>query len=248
MSRVIIISVVRDFSMYEKCVRGNPNCVGAEFAVFDNRVENQGLSYLFNRFLSSRPENEDAWYMFCHEDFELREPICPLLDKLDSQSLWGPIGARTTRHFVYYKWELLGRVWQCDRNGHNLLQMGEAVPLGTEVETFDCQCLLVHSSLVSCFNLGFDENLTFDLYVEDFCMNAHERSNGRIRSRIIPMAACHWSGGNMGERYYRQEAYLKRKYPNSSATGTASLSLGGRITFFWKLTIWARKVKRFLCN
>lgn len=240
MSNVVIFSVVRDFEMYERCVEHNHNCQGCILLAHDNRRSNDGIPLAYNRFLDSRPENEDAWYVFCHEDFQLQEPLVPYVDELDKNSLWGPIGATTVPRFgIYYQWRLLGKIEECKKDGIGIKDVGTEVAKGTRVDTFDCQCLMVHSSLIRSLNLRFDENLTFDLYVEDFCMSAHER--GGIVSRILPLKARHWSGGNVQPRYYAQEAYLNKKYASSCYTGTSSLTLGGKIPFFWCLTVVLKK-------
>jgi hypothetical protein len=226
--------------MYERCVARNPYCDGCVLQVYDNRKSNDGIPLAYNRLLDSRPQNEDVWYVFCHEDFQLKEPIIPLLDKLDKTSLWGPIGARTVPRFgVYYQWRLLGKIEECKKDGTGIKDVGTEVAKGSIVDTFDCQCLIVHSSVIHQFNLRFDENLSFDLYVEDFCMASHERYG--IPSKILPLKACHWSGGNVQDRYYAQETYLNKKYSSSCYTGTSSWTLGGKIPFFWCLTVVLKK-------
>ena len=77
------------------------------------------------------------------------------------------------------------------------------------MDTFDCQCLIVHSSLVERFSLRFDENFTFDLYVEDFCISAFE--NHGVISRILPMDCRHWSYGSVSDRFMRLKEYLSSK-------------------------------------
>ena len=96
-----------------------------------------------------------------------------------------------------------------------------------QADTFDCQCLIVHSSLVKKYGLRFDENLTFDLYVEEFCINAYEKY--KITSRILQIKCQHWSKGNIGERWYRQFEYLQNKYKNSRKLYNGTCFLSGYI-------------------
>lgn len=225
--KAVIISVVRDFVMYDKCIVKNPNCQGCEIVALDNREKNDGIGVCYNRVINSRSADEDAWYIFCHEDFEPLAPLTNVLNGLDKNALWGPIGASTKVILgLYHKWQLIGQIEECKKDGTNIHKVGSSAPIGTNVETFDCQCLVVHSSLIQKHNLRFDENLTFDLYVEDFCIAAHEKA--RIESRILPISARHWSGGSVQPRYYTQESYLNRKYPNACYTGTSSWSIGGK--------------------
>ena len=243
MDKVLYVSVVRDWTMYERCLKGNPFLSGGELCPIDNREKNEGVPVCYNRFLESRPKNESAWYVFCHEDFELKESISALLDGLDMNALWGPIGAMTrVRWGIYHKWRMLGSVEECAKDGSNVHEIGTSVPVGTPVETFDCQCLIVHSSLVQREGLRFDENLSFDLYIEEFCMAAKEKAG--VMSRILPLAARHWSGGSVQERYYAQEAHVNKKYPKSCYTGTSSLVLGGSPPFFRRVTVALMRLLR----
>ena len=227
--------------MYEKCVRGNPDLAGCECVPIDNRMANEHVSTGYNRFLSGRPSDEDAWYVFCHEDFQPMESLGSLLAACDRSALWGPIGAATRVRFgVYHQWRLLGQVEECGKDGSNIHSIGEVVPRGTQVDTFDCQCLIVHSSLVQRLGLRFDEALSFDLYVEEFCMAAHEK--GGVVSRILPLKCRHWSGGSVQPRYYEQEAHVNAKYPNACYTGTSSWILGGNPPIFRRLTVALKRM------
>ena len=242
MDKILYVSVVRDWAKYERCLKDNPVLSGGELCPIDNREKNEGLPVCYNRFLESRPKGETTWYVFCHEDFELKEALPPLLDGLDKNSLWGPVGAATrVRWGFYHQWLMLGCVAECAKDGSNVHVIGTPVPVGTPVETFDCQCLIVHSSLVQREGLRFDENLSFDLYVEDFCMAATKKG---IVSRILPMTAQHWSGGSVQPRYYEQEAYVNTKYPDDCFTGTSSWILGGNPSFGRRLTVGIKRILR----
>lgn len=244
--QIFLTSVVRDFAMYERCVRGNPFTRGCELVAVDNRERNEGIPVCYNRFLESRPAGESAWYVFCHEDFELKEMLAERLD-VSRDSLWGPVGAMTRVRFgLYHQWRMLGSVEECKKDGTGHREIGCAVPAGTPIETFDCQCLIVHSSLVQRHHLRFDEELTFDLYAEEFCMAARETA--KIPSRILPLKACHWSGGSVQPRYKIQEAHVNAKYPNACYTGTSSLVLGGNPPFGRRLTAGLKNIIRRLAQ
>ena len=239
--KIVCASVVRDFAMYERCVRGNSHCAGCELVPIDNRERNEGIGVGYNRFIESRPADEDAWYVFCHEDFELKEPLPERLATLGRDSLWGPIGVATeVKLGLYHKWTMRGSLEECKKDGSGRRSIGTAVSEGTPVETFDCQCVIVHASLVQRHHLRFDENLTFDLYAEDFCIAAKERFG--VASRILPLKACHWSGGSVQPRYYKQEAYLNDKWRDCCYTGTSSWILGGRPSFGRRLTVRVKKL------
>ena len=224
-SNVVIISVVRDGEMYDHCVRRNPFANGHTLCPLDNTRENKTIPVRYNEFLNSYDFAVPAWLIFCHEDFELKQAVDPLLEPLDKNVLYGPIGARTdVRWHLLYTWRLIGQIVESTKDGSNERHIGTPYPTGTPVETFDCQCLIIHSDLIKRTGLRFDENLSFDLYIEDFCINAKE--NHGVPSQVLAVECQHWSGGTVRERYYHQEAYLNKKHPHCCYTGTSSYSIG----------------------
>ncbi len=242
MTKVFFVSVVRDFDMYNRCVVHNPNCAGGSFHAVDNRSKNEFISVCYNRFLNQYDFSEDAWIVFCHEDFQLYEPLEPFLEKADRNTLYGPIGVTTKcRLGIYYQWKLAGVIETSNKFGENVGTVGRSVPFGTPVETFDCQCLIVHSSLIRRTGTRFDEHLSYDLYVEDFCMQAKENHN--VLSAVLPVKCRHWSYGNAMSRYHDQARYLEGKWPNVCYTGTSSHIIGGgaslrrRFDHSWKSAI-----------
>lgn len=242
MSALAVVSAVRDFAMHERCVAKNPALAGAEIVAFDNREANEGVGRIYNRFLDSRPAGEDAWYLFCHEDWMAEEPVAPLLERADRRAIHGPIGAVTRLgRFGWPHWELVGTIVERAKDGSEPRALGAAVPAGTALDTFDCQALAVHSSLVNEYALRFDEKLLFDLYAEDFSIAAFEKHG--IRSVVLPVGCTHFSRGSVGRRYYEQERYLARKYPHAAHTGTCSWIIGSGGPFVWRNVA---RLKRFL--
>jgi hypothetical protein len=222
---IIVISVVRDFIMYNQCIAHNQHANVHTLHTIDNRTANEHISIQYNRFLDTYDYTQPAWFIFCHEDFEMLENPEKLLKKAHQDSLYGPIGATTkTVAGCLFKWKLLGTIYEAGKDGQTGQQVGTSVPLNTPVETFDCQCLIVHSSLILNTGLRFDPRLSFDLYIEDFCIQAKEYHS--ISSLILPLRCKHWSHGQTGARYFQQEKYLNTKYQNCCYTGTSSYSLG----------------------
>ncbi|MBO5997844.1 MAG: hypothetical protein J6P93_04900 [Alphaproteobacteria bacterium] len=206
-----VISVVRDFDTYNRLVKGNPfYSARTNFVAFDNRVENQGISKRYNSFLDNYDYSKSDWFLFCHEDWELKEPLEDRLTNLDKKCLYGPIGKIADRKIDKYS-GFVGMIEESKRDGSRLSFVGLDGCNLERAATFDCQCLIVHSSLVKEHHLRFDENLIFDLYVEDFCMNARERFG--IPSLILQMYCHHWSPGNISEQKFLDKyAYLIEKY------------------------------------
>ncbi|MBO7244652.1 MAG: hypothetical protein J6V53_05175 [Alphaproteobacteria bacterium] len=204
-----IISVVRDFEMYHRLVKENKFYPKeATFIAFDNNKENITIPKRYNSFLDSYDYSKEDWFVFCHEDWELKEDFSLLLQEADKNSLYGPIGTAFNWNGVTKR--ALGQIENSHRDGSGLMIVGNYCPSLTDVGTFDCQCLIVHSSLVQKHHLRFDEKLTWDLYVEDFCINARE--NFAVSSKILNFKCQHYSFGNVQDRFYQQYAYLQEKY------------------------------------
>ena len=242
----LLVSVVRDEAMYEKCIAGNAFCDECELMKIDNREKNEFISVLYNRVLEGLDYSQERWILFAHEDLEFRGRIDGLLERADKGSLYGVIGGRILPRKrwlwggfwagVYY-----GHIWQCNKDGSDLKELGEVVPLGTEVETVDCQFLAVHSSLVEKYHLRFDENLSFDFYAEDFSINASEKY--QIKTRILPLEVCHHSPGNIQPRFFRQLRYLDKKYSGEEYFGSSGYNIGTGRTFMRRVQ---KKVRPFL--
>ena len=218
---VLLVSVVRNFEMYRNFFERNAALAGVKLLPADNRVENLPIPVRYNTFLDGYDYSQPAWFVFAHEDFEIREPIMGKLADCDCGSLWGVIGGRRRSLFGFGISGHYGSIVDADRSHPGqYVRVGKLVRKGFPVETFDCCALIVHSSLVQRYGLRFDPKLEFDLYVEDFCAMAKVRHG--IASRILPFEATHHSLSVPQKRYYDLLPYLRRKYPNNCFTGTCS--------------------------
>lgn len=247
METATFISVVNDYKLYEQCIRHNPfveENPSICWVDFDNTQENLFIALRYNNFLNSYSFEKETWFIFCHHDWEIKENIIPKLASLDKGKLYGPIGAKlstTTQGTVIH--EHCGICHEKKRDGTNeRIQKCRRTETGTVVDSFDCQCLIVHSSLVKQYKLRFDEKLKFDLYVEDFCFNAF-LTHG-IVSNILQLSCCHWSQlDNLNERssYTQMLTYLNDKYKNYQFAGTCSVigNTNGRHCKFMRVELVA---------
>lgn len=205
-----VVSVVKDKAMYSRCIADNPNLDGCVLCPSDNSVENLPVTVRYNRFLE---ENRDeCWLVFCHEDWHPDAPLKDVVEGLDPSRLYGPVGVflmeREKTDIIVMK----GGVRQCNKAGTRCTKVRGVENEGL-VDTFDCQCIMMHSSLVDRCALRFDENLAFDMYVEDFCVSAH-RNHG-IESFVIPMPCTHFSRGVIGDRFFKALEYERCKWSSS---------------------------------
>ena len=226
-STVKLISVVNDDSIYEAYFKKNPfisNNKNVESIILDNTKQNEPISKKYNRFLETYDYKKEAWFIFCHPDWEIWENINLKLDKLSRDYIYGPIGAKIEIYNCkVIPSDLIGHCVEQKRNGQALREIGNLCSNMEEVDTFDCQALIIHSSLVKQYNLRFDENLYWDLYVEDFSINARKRFN--IKSYAIRIECCHHSDAGFRETpmsYYKSLNYLNNKYQNDIYAGTVS--------------------------
>ena len=240
-----IISVVRHFDMYQKLVEGNPFYgKNACFTAYDNLHENLTIPQRYNAFLNGYDYTKPDWFVFCHEDWELKEALPPVLEKLDKGALYGPIGVAFDDKMLDED-RIIGQVIQSDKQGNNAKRHGRQIESPQEVGCFDCQCLIVHSSLVQKYHLRFDEKLSFDLYAEDFCINARESFG--IASKALPLACQHFSTGQITDRFWRLLAYVQKKYKKAQHSYCSPVYftvIGKKMRLPFERTL-AEKVKGF---
>ena len=249
MAQPLLISVVRDEAMYRRCIVENKFCNDCELMKFDNRAKNEVIPVLYNRALDGLAYSTPRWIVFAHEDFEACEPLAARLAEADPNRIYGLVGGRASLHqlpwFLGGVWSIvtMGQIGQSAKDGSNVIRVGTAAPMNTEVETVDCLFLAIHSSLVERFRLRFDEHLSFDLYVEDFCINAFVHH--QVKTALLSLACCHHSGGCVQPRFFEQLVYLNAKYPAPlEFFGSMGWTIGGGKTFlrrcqkrFWAFVV-----------
>ena len=230
---VYLISAVNDYNIYRRCIAENPFVAQNNIKIidFDNTKNNVSISRRYNSFLNNYDYSQSAWFVFCHCDWEVMEDINLVLKTLDKSHLYGPIGAKanTTKNKLLIT--QVGGIFEKKRDGTDLRFYGYNRNFDMKIcDTFDCQAIIVHSLLIKKYNLRFDEKLAWDLYVEDFCINA--KLNHRIDSYVIKIDCCHWSNsgylGTPTQSYFNSLKYLDSKYSNQIFGGTVS-SIGGKM-------------------
>ena len=224
----VVVSVVRDPGMYQTCVRDNSNLAGCRLVCIDNREQNRPVPVCYNEFLSANPS---GWLVLCHEDWQSLEPLQPVLARLDPAHIYGPVGVFVEERPFCDHLLVRGAVRQSGKDGSNPVLIRGLEPEG-RVDTLDCQCLIVHASLVARSGLRFDERLSFDMYVEDFCAAAFEKAG--IRTFAIPLDCLHRSAGRIARPFRQALRYVRRKYAGSRkryATIVGHLNTFGRHPF-----------------
>lgn len=226
---ITIFTVVRDKAMYAKCIADNVCCSSLRKIEVDNTLENKSIAQRYNAFLEEFDYAHPGWIVFCHEDFELREYIVEKLRACSPDCLYGPCGARHVKYLnLVARWQTASRITETWKDGSHSHFVGTKVKDFTQLDTTDCMCLIVHSSLVERYKLRFDPRLNFDLYTEDFCANAMV-SHG-VKTLALNLDCVHHSTRDkLPPQYFESLEYLNRKYPNDAFGGTCSYVGGSKL-------------------
>lgn len=230
MANLKIITVVVDPTMYERFFLQNPVVNGCDLVSIDNRPLNRGLPIIYNELIA-RHLDDDCWLLFVHEDYEIKDGLS-VIGSLAKGHVYGTFGL----NFENNSPAPYGRHTCSNKDGSRAVEVGHAVTQPVTVQTLDCQSILVHTSLLRSHpKLRFDERLTFDLYAEDFCINA--KFNLGITAKVFPLTFQHYSHGKLTERYYSGLRYLAEKYPAVAVAGSCSF-IGGRASELEKYFVY----------
>jgi hypothetical protein len=205
--------------MAEKLFTTNPNLLGFDIHLIDNRERAAGLSQIYNEIIA-RNIDEDRWLFFAHEDFEIQGAFIDT-SQLATNGVYGTFGVRLVGNApAPYGCHICS-----NKDGSKRTAVGIKISQPTWVETLDCQSVLLHTRMLRANPfLRFDETLTFDLYAEELCLNAQE--NHGIPVLVVPMEFQHYSHGRVTERYWRGIQHLAAKYPDTAYPASCSF-VGG---------------------
>lgn len=222
MDKINFISAVRDFSMYKKVIQDNQYVKNdnIKLSPIDNTKNNLGLSKRYNDFLENYDYSKPSWFVFCHEDWEILESVEQKLNNLDRSSLYGSFGSRLIDQDGVLIREYVGDIYERSKNDDLFRKLGKYYKNFTKVDTLDCQTLFVHSELIHKYKLRFDEKFQWDLYVEDFCLNAYTKYS--VESKVFNLEVCHWSpvlGINTRPHALDHRLYINKKYAGHTFAG-----------------------------
>lgn len=215
MSGLKIVTVVNNFEIFERCIKNNESLRDFEIIAFDNTVENIGIPQRYNTFINNLTPQDDFWVVFIHQDFMFNENPLEKLQYLNKNGIYGVSGVLFPAFFLQIWPEFIVRIfWRCMLGqifeGEGKRRVGHKVYGTPKVNTFDCCCCIVHSSLLVREKLKFDENLKFHMYVEDFCIGLKKRRG--IVSKVVQFDCRHFSGGVYDEDFKNSVQYIKDKY------------------------------------
>ena len=156
---VKFIVVYNKPKVFENCFASSPY-VSSKSVIAYHNINNESLPKLFNKIVQKHLR-ENIWFVFCHQDFVLKEDLRLRLKGKEVEAIYGPIGIRPVGN------KFSGMIIQSDGTptGHQLEE-------DTPVQTLDEMCLIVHSEVFRQ-GLSLDERFRFHFYGADFCMQAY---------------------------------------------------------------------------
>lgn len=214
-----IFSVYINEIMFNNFFNLNSSLFTHEIHGIDNRKDNLSLSVIYNGIINNYL-NENIWLFFVHEDFEITGSLEHIFE-LDPLAIYGTFGVKMLNNVPIG----FGKHKCSNKDGSNSVEVGLDINIFEDVQSLDCQSILIHTSLLRSYpDIRFDENLSFDLYAEDLCIKAGCVHN--LPVRVIPLNFQHYSHGKITERYHSGLKYLGEKYPNYGVPGSCSF-IGG---------------------
>lgn len=157
--KVKFVVVYNKPKVFKDCFASSPHVSSESVTAYYN-INNEPLPKIFNKIIQEHLQ-EDIWFVFCHQDFILKEDIQPRLKDKEVEAIYGPIGIRLGDD------RFTGMIMQTDGT-----PTGRQLDEDTPVQTLDEMCLIAHSRV---FRKGllFDERFRFHFFGADFCMQAY---------------------------------------------------------------------------
>jgi len=153
---VVVYNIPR---IFKNCFASSLHVSSENVTAYHN-VNNESLPKFYNKTIQEHLQ-ENIWFIFCHQDFILKEDLRSRLKGKDSEAIYGPIGGRVAAN------SLIGMITQRDGT-----PVGSQLEEDTPVQTLDEMCLIAHSEVFRQ-GLSFDERFRFHFYGADFCMQAY---------------------------------------------------------------------------
>ncbi len=217
MAKAKIVCVVNNYEIFNKVIKSNENLQNCEIFDYDNTKDNIAITKRYNDFIENNiTEDTNSWVLFLHQDFGINENIDSWLKNLNPNNIYGAIGVTLHKGIFFgkegFKKSIVltwGRISQ-GNNDYNFKRHGRRVLFEKSVDTIDCCCIIIHSSLITKYKLRFDQNLNFHMYAEELCYSAKHKLN--IQIKVKQMKCFHLGKGNLDEEFQKSAQYLKNKF------------------------------------
>lgn len=224
-----VVCVFNNQEIFDKVVKNNENLKNCELFSYDNTLKTIPVTKYYNEFIEETVDalqGENFWCLFIHQDFGFMENVDSMVQKLNSKYIYGAIGVKVFKGLFWGRKSIelgkdrplgfkttfkliLGRILQ-GNNNFDFKPKGIKAKFQPIVDSVDCCCIMIHSSLIRKYNLRFDENLKFHMYAEELCFRA--KKEHKITSKIAQTKCFHLSKGNLDEDFQKSAQYLKDKF------------------------------------
>jgi hypothetical protein len=159
--KVKFIVVYNIPEVFRRCFSSS-SYVSPDDVVAYHNTGKESIPKFFNKVIQKYLQ-ENVWFVFCHQDFILKEDLKPRLKDKDTGTIYGPIGTRPGENRFFF-----GMLLQTDGT-----PIGRELKENTPVQTLDEMCLIVHSEAFRQ-GLWFDERFRLHFYGADLCLQAYQ--------------------------------------------------------------------------
>ncbi|MDD5727046.1 MAG: hypothetical protein PHV59_00645 [Victivallales bacterium] len=227
-SKVYIVTVVKDFDLYEESIKNNEFMKGCTLVTYDNSLEDISITQRYNDFIENHLKDISPrdWIIFCNQGFSFLEDFRPLLNTLEPNNIYGIMGVRSRRKFSLRRFRFvnenlkIGKVYTDLNESRRRTRKEQKLQA---VDNLDSSCMIINAELLQDFHLSFNEKLPYFFYVEEFCLAAMYKY--KIKAYVVPLDAYFLGPEEFPPEYYESKDYLKAEYHLSNFTGYNTVEL-----------------------
>ena len=215
-SKIHIVTVVKDFELYEESIKNNEFMKDCNLTTYDNSKEDISITQRYNDFLENHLKkiSPTDWIIFCSEGFSFLEDFKGLIKKLEPNAIYGVMGAKIKRKFSWRHFKFLNEIVKVggvisDKDYVHQKRSSRDQKL-KPVENIDSCCMIINAELLQDFHLTFNEKLPFYFFIEEFCLAALYKY--KIKSQVLPLDAFFLGLQEFPPEYYESKDYLITEY------------------------------------
>ncbi|MBU8901962.1 MAG: hypothetical protein KOO69_04420, partial [Victivallales bacterium] len=228
-SKFHIVTVVKDFNLYEESIKNNEFTKDCNLIVYDNVQEDISITQRYNDFLENHLGKiaPNDWVIFCNQGFKFIEDFKELVLSLEPNSIYGIMGIKSQRKFSWWRCKFINEIVKVggvvSDEDYTPKQRSRKDQKIKAVENIDSCCMIVNAELLQDFHLNFNEKLPYFFFVEEFCLAALYKY--KIKSHVLPLNAFFIGPQEFPPNYYESKDYLKTEYHlnNFSSYNTVEL-------------------------
>ncbi|MDD5598581.1 MAG: hypothetical protein PHV82_11605 [Victivallaceae bacterium] len=214
--KIYIVTVVKDFDLYEESIKTNPYMKDCVLVTYDNSQEDVSITQRYNDFLENHLDDISPkdWIVFCNQGFSFMEDFTEMVLNLEPNAIYGVMGAATRKKFSWRRFRFVNHIVKVGgviKDKENLPEKSSRKDRKVKpVDTVDSCCMMVNAELLQDFHLNFNEKLPFFFFIEEFCFAALYKY--KIKSYVLPLDAYYLGPQEFPPEYYESKEYLRAEY------------------------------------